>query len=297
MESTLPTLLSEWQWRREQLNRSLDDASLFAGEQIRVLDFLIRRYGDSPQALRPAPVRPIVDLRINHRAIVVLHHVWEGRIGGIKTAREAKARMSAVLDRMIAHASSVESDADDEGALFPDTQEADADINELVWSRITAKGLRRTGGDEPIAAALAENPFLPHWVARYLYQRIITPEKDDAPAAELLIQGQNRTAHHYAVCAWRELVGAGRMNEAWVALDQFLTRPEPSAEVAQGVRESLGHDNACVRLAALKILGRIGGLEDIGLLSDLLALPPASGEYAEERPAIIHTMQIISKKQ
>jgi hypothetical protein len=67
------------------------------------------------------------------------------------------------------------------------------------------------------------------------------------------------------------------------------------ARLAEGVRESLADSNAQVRLGALDILARVGALEDIGLLSDLLALPLAADEHPAERAALIRTMRSIAE--
>ncbi len=298
--NTLPTsltLLDEWQWRRDRLSRSPGGRAPSAREQIKVLDYLIRRYHDSPEAQRLAPVRPLAEFRVNQRAIVVHHHVWEGRIGGVKNVQEAEARVSAIVKRITSHASSDASKSGAAAACAYDDQEADDRIDPGVWGGILNRIRKRTlrGGDEAIAAALAKNPVLPHSVAQLLYHRIVKPGTDDESAAELLAQGRSRAARNYAVYAWQELVAAGRKNRAWAALKRFLAAPEPSATVAQEVRNSLAHGSPRVRLAALEILARIGDLEDIGLLCDLLNLPAAADEVPEERPALLRAMRAIAE--
>jgi hypothetical protein len=49
-----------------------------------------------------------------------------------------------------------------------------------------------------------------------------------------------------------------------------------------------------VRLAAIVGIGRVGTLDDLGLLSDLLALPPQPDEHPREREALVQAMQQIS---
>ena len=142
---------------------------------------------------------------------------------------------------------------------------------------------------------MARDTFLPQGVADHLYKRILRSAKEDLRAAALLVRGQNRTALNYAVHAWRELAGSGRKDEAWQVLDRCLAEMAPAAAVAEGVRESLADGNAQVRLAALELLARTGALEDIGLLSDLLALPLAADEHPDERAALIRTMRRIAE--
>jgi hypothetical protein len=193
---------------------------------------------------------------------------------------------------MSSHSLTDEPEASGAGAPAPQDADSDAAIVPYVWRRIAG---RFPPGDAEIAATLAKNPLLPHSVAEYLYNRIVTSKKGDVRAAKLLVQGQSRTAINYAFLAWRELAGSGQMRAVRKVLTRFLARPEPSAAVAEGVRESLADGNAQVRLAALDILARIGALEDIGLLSDLLALPLASDEHPAERAALVRSMRAIAE--
>jgi hypothetical protein len=49
-----------------------------------------------------------------------------------------------------------------------------------------------------------------------------------------------------------------------------------------------------VRIAALDILRRIGTLEDISLLDDLLALPLTADEHPAERAWLLYAMRSIA---
>ena len=57
----------------------------------------------------------------------------------------------------------------------------------------------------------------------------------------------------------------------------------------------MANSDAAVRLEAIDILGRIGTLDDIGLLSDLLSLPPLKDEHPDERAALARAMQRLSQ--
>jgi hypothetical protein len=195
---------------------------------------------------------------------------------------------------MSSHSSIDEPETGGTGAPAPRDADSDTAIVPYVWRRIAG---RFPPGDAEIAATLATNPFLPHSVAKYLYERIVTSKKGDVRAAKLLVQGRSRTAINYAFLAWRELVGSGRARAVRKVLTRFLAKPEPSVAVAESVRESLANGNAQVRLAALDILARIGALEDIGLLSDLLALPLAKDEHPAERPALVRAMRAIAETE
>jgi hypothetical protein len=289
--TTLHTLLDEWLWRRDALSLSPGGDAQLVNAQLRVLEYLINRYRDAPEAQRPAPARPAPELQVNHRAIVVLHHIWNGRVGGIKSSHEAKNRMTAILERMRSHAAGDESEKP--AAVDPSD---DAAIDPAVWSSISARACRgRHLKNEVVAGALVKNPCMPHAVTLELYERIVQPDVDDAEAAQLLVQGRNRLALNYILYAWQYLTGAGRKNRAWKVLNRFLATPQPTAVIIQWIRESLAHDNARIRMAAIDVLGQIGALEDIGLLNDLLALPVAADEHPDERNALIRAMWTISK--
>jgi hypothetical protein len=290
------TLLDEWRWRLDILNRRPGSAAPLAKERARVLDFLIHRYRDSPEAQRPAPASPRAEFQVNQRAIVVLHHIWEGRVGGVKTPQEAQARVAAILRRISPQASDDEPEPGVTGVLALDHQEADAPDDPRVYSDdgepTASRGRVRNAGN---AASQARNLSLPGWEALQLYRRIVRPGVDDVQAAEVLTLGGNRAALNYALYAWRELIEAGRTNKAWWVLHRFLATPEPTGAVIETVREFLAHDSAKVRWAALDILCRIGTLEDIGLLDDLLALPSAADEHPQERAALLRTMRSIAE--
>ena len=65
---------------------------------------------------------------------------------------------------------------------------------------------------------------------------------------------------------------------------------------AELIRERLADDDASVRIAASRLIAKIGNLDDIGLLSDLLALPESSDEDPNERDAITAAMRTIAER-
>ena len=293
--ATQRTLLDEWQCRLDLLSRRQGDAAPFAKERARVLNFLIQRYRKSPEAQRPAPPRPKLDFQVNQRAIVVLHHIWEGRVGGVKSPQEAQTRVSTILKRISSPASidAPENTAPD--VFASDSPGADTVVNALASSNNSEQITSHPTKNARRAAGPTRRPFHPESAALDLYKRIVSPGVDDVQAAESLIQDRNRDAIHYALYAWRELAEAGRTNQAWCVLHRFLATPEPTGVVLEGVRESLAHGSAQVRIAALDILRRIGALEDISLLDDLLALPPTADEHPAERATLLHAMRSIAE--
>ena len=293
--ATQRTLLDEWQCRLDLLNCSQDNDSPFAKERARVLNFLIQRYRESPEAQKPASARPKLDFQVNQRAIVVLHHIWEGKVGGIKSPREAQTRVSAILKRISSPASADEPESTAPDIFASDRPGADAAVNPFSSCNNSEQIASRPAGDARVASSVTRRPVHSESAAVDLYKRIVLPGVDDVQAAESLIQERNRAAIHYVLYAWRELVEAGRTNQAWRVLHRFLAEPEPTGVVLEGVRESLAHGSPQVRIAALDVLRRIGALEDIALLDDLLGLPLMADEHPTERAALLHAMRSIAE--
>ncbi len=181
------TLYDDWKARREQLAQLPYPAGDHRAVEAHVLDYLLQRYQDTPEGARPARFPLTANLYVNHRAIVVLHHLGGGRAPAVTTASEAQARVQSVVRRMSS-----------------------------LWS-----------GNETAGQAECED-------------LITSPCLEDP--AEL----------------WR----------------MKLCDNDPIARIV-----------AAVRLAS------VGTLDDIGLLSDLLALAPSDEEHPSERAAMVHSMQ------
>jgi hypothetical protein len=283
-ESAERTLLADWQARRERLATRPAPVGQLGGLHIQILDYLIGRYADSPEAARPARFSPKSDLYVNDRAIVVHHHLWQGKVSGVKSRQEAETRVSAVLKQLISLGEPVPSNL----------------WNKMVW----AIRLRRKA-HSAIEAALKRSPFLPIEALRYLYQRLADPALEDRCALDLLARCENRNAPDYCYYAWRKRLEAGKRDGITDALERLSRRPGADQErrrrireqIAQKCRAELASNDPAARLKAIDILGRIGTLDDIGLLSDLLCLPPLKDEHPEERAALARAMQQISQAE
>jgi HEAT repeat protein len=66
---------------------------------------------------------------------------------------------------------------------------------------------------------------------------------------------------------------------------------EPSAPTL--IRELLANDDGRIRMQAIALLEKIGNLDDIGLLLDLLALPDSA---PDERAALLAALQMLSRE-
>jgi hypothetical protein len=94
-----PTLRDDWQERRAFLAHA-DRANEFVDVQLRVLEFLLKRYGDSPEAAQPAQFPLPSAVYINQRAVLVHHHLGKHLASGVKSPEEAQQRMASILHRM-----------------------------------------------------------------------------------------------------------------------------------------------------------------------------------------------------
>jgi hypothetical protein len=94
-----PTLRDDWQERRAFLAHA-GRGNEFVDVQLRVLDFLLKRYGDSPEAAQPAQFPLPSAIYINQRAVLVHHHLGKHLASGVKSPQEAQQRMASILHRM-----------------------------------------------------------------------------------------------------------------------------------------------------------------------------------------------------
>jgi hypothetical protein len=94
------TLYDDWQARRERLAAAAGKEGDYRAVEMRLLDFLLRRYHASPEAARPARFPLPTSLFVNHRAIVVHHHLGRGVIPTISNQQEAYAHVRSIVERM-----------------------------------------------------------------------------------------------------------------------------------------------------------------------------------------------------
>ncbi len=313
------TLWDDWQTRRARLAERSMSRGPYVELQIQILDYLVQRYRDSPEAAQPArcPARP--ELFVNDRAIVVHDHLWEGKVGGVKTHREAADRVSSILRRMACVEEHVEEEVDEEIEEHVEEEVGQREVlrtprRPTAWLgrlfpwklfrtkkviRAGAKPARRLGpfrrpgrieraveGDFPVGDAELES----------LLKRLLDPKRDEPHLVDFLLGGDNPSVVACAALAWRERVAARCYDETTRKLRGVLFRPDLREEAVEKIGAMLADRNARVRLKAIAIFGKIGSLEHVGLLSDLLNLPPQDDEHPRERDALIRAMQSISRR-
>lgn len=295
-ESTERTLLEDWQARRERLAGRPVPLGQLGELHVQILDYLIGRYADSSEAARPARFSPKSDVYVNDRAIVVHHHLWQGKVSGVKSPQEAEARISGIVKRMIGSGKDRAEQTGPETTASPDSFLSEDDLYVPdVWAGVLAYIQWGCDPQGEIWETLKRSPVPPRRVVRYLCDRLADPSREDRRAADLLASCRGRGMPIYIVRRWRELLRVDRRDRGAERLRDFLCRLDVRRRVIEKIRAELADDSPAVRLEAIDILGRIGTLDDIGLLSDLLWLPPLEDEHPDERAALARAMQQISR--
>jgi hypothetical protein len=161
----------------------------------------------------------------------------------------------------------------------------------ILW-QLTSNRRIAVGLVEAIAASLEESPYLPRAALAYLC-RDLSQRDAEMRSAELLVKCRSESVSDYIARAWRERVKAGWDDELTTKLEGYLLG-EPRA--LDAVRERLADTNASVRLAATRLLGQAGTLDDVTLLSDLVSLPPMANEDSRERGGLLDAMWTIAHR-
>lgn len=278
--ATVRTLLEDWRARREHLAGAAVPFEPYVEVQLRVLDYLIHRYRDSPEAAQTVCSPGPGELAVNERAIIVHHHLWQGKVGGAKTESEAGNRVHAILRRMRGECSPTSNPRYE--FREPSVAEDCAPIALNDWA---------------IQGALRVNPRLPSRHLWFLLEEIADPDDINVLAVRLLANARNRSAPGMLVLAWRKRLSAGLDDEVVQELRIWICHPSLRVQMADPIREALADDCALVRIGASRLLARIGSLKDIGLLCDLLNLPPQNDEDPRERQVLAESIRVLSRAE
>jgi hypothetical protein len=130
---------------------------------------------------------------------------------------------------------------------------------------------------------------------------------------ELLETCRNDSAARALVDAWRRRVetttqrkerGSASDYDPFAAREfaKILARLElgivrHQERAASRLRPLLADQNAEVRVAAYRLLGCVGSLRDVALLSDLLTLAPSASDHPRERVVIAESMHRIARRE
>jgi hypothetical protein len=94
------TLYEDWQLRRDRQLLPSSGNNVYRQIQWRVLDYLLRRYYNAPEARRTVAFPFIADLSSNDRALAVRRCLAERGGPTITSSEEAHLRVKSVLERM-----------------------------------------------------------------------------------------------------------------------------------------------------------------------------------------------------
>jgi hypothetical protein len=285
-----PTLYQDWQARRDRLASS-ERKSEADRLQIQLLDYLLERYEGALEAQRPAAPEVAMAAEVNERAVVVHHHL-QHLGGGPRSPVQAKDRVSSVLQRLAAHQAGKESD---DAAEEPHAAAAHR-VSGKLWGKILRRLRWGLKADRLMKRALAQSPYLPASALQHLAQRAARQDREDLEAVHLLVRCENRGVYDLAARIWRERILAGCRDAIWQRLEQFFDDPAHREAKLLRLRLELADERVAVRCEALQLLSRIGSLEDINLLADLLAIVPPEKVTAEEHSAILAAMQGLSAR-
>ena len=295
-QSATHTLYEDWQVRRQRLASAPSLHPLpYRDIQLHVLDYLLDRYRESPEVALPARFPAPGAAWLNHRAIVVHHHLGSGKVSAVKTAEEARQRVSAIVKRICTtHEAPSDVRIRTLGYDFAASVEKSMTYKQQVAVQNVLFRVR--GGAEAHRAiddAIRVGAILPREAMEYLLDRIQDETREDLEAVDLLIRCRNRSAVGYAVLAWRHrLETKGRDGVAERLREFFLQVRERAAD---HIRAELAHDCALVRMEAASILGDMADLADIGLFLDLLSLPPQTDEDPQERNEMIAVVRKLAR--
>jgi hypothetical protein len=279
------SLFEDWQTRRRGLETASNLDASSRQLQIQLLDYLLNRYRDDPQAQRPARFPAVSQLRFNERAILVLHHF---KVGPAKTTRnifDVHDRISGIVDRMAQHPAEPESanhiaTAQASTVALTQAPSLTARICDL-WRAIAWEA-------SSIWRARSKSKFRRKKVRR-LFHRYSNPKYCNPRLLEKLLALDYQKTKYLALDAWADRRRAGCQDEVTGRLFQVVSRFN-NRELDQ-VRMMLADDNHNLRVAAIETLGQCASLDDVGLLSDLLALPPQTNEEPGERSTLRAAIQ------
>lgn len=296
-----PTLYEDWQKRRDHLGASIAPAGHIHREaRVRVLNRLLACYRGAPEAAAPArfPFRP--GLSLTHRAAVV-HHYLGGR-AALNVQMPPAIRAAVILGRIAGvHPQSPAAPAAGGAAGWLLAQ---VEARSVYWcsgywqdqllTRI-GEAIRATFGQRYVYLTILERlqlgPKVPDWAIMYMFERLDNPASAADAAAGLFVCCENECVLDYAVLAWRDRLAANGPDSITRGLQEVFFRPHWRAAAVAKIRAELASHNAATRLEALRLIAEMGDLEDIGLLMDLLALPPMHDEEPSERDALLYVAE------
>jgi len=319
-EKSALTNYEDWQLRRKRLNSySGSFRRQYIAAESRIYDYLLDHHHHSARGQQLARFAMPSEVFTDRGSVVVYHQLGKTEFAGVKTEQEASKRASSILRRMAsmdlqssakAYVDAGRVKTESEAPILIDAATRPTPQQLEIWKRIENElVIRGTKSHcnlvfKEIGEALSLGPMLPEKAVYYLNCQIVNSE-----AIEYLARCQNRSAMDYILGEWRKRIRKRKLgvqpnsNKGLVErlgparAHLFFSTPERRSAAAEKFRrEILSADHPRIRLAAIRILGRVGGLEDISLLSDILSLPRLRNEDPRERPALLQSMKKLARR-
>jgi hypothetical protein len=297
-----PTLYDDWRVRRERLlAEAVQAGDGYHEVLIKLLDYLLKRYQNDAAALRPARFPLPSEVVWKQRTMVVHRHLRSKDQAPIRESGEAQTRASRILSRIAAQAPQESVGIPGGGALGTGDFQSllKASVESIPWTlgRFTVS-VDRTQflcANFTRLARPDQDMLMRRWFERLLPTDDRAPDFEMARDAWIGLTCSGREDYlEYVFQLWREYLLAPRCDYWLSETEDVLRIPFNRERVADLLRSELANDRPPIRLRALTLLRELGSLDDVGLLSDLLALPKQEDEAPEERETMLETLKALT---
>ena len=288
MDGPQPTLYQDWQTRHGRLVQFGAPTWRHLDFQRPVLEFLIKRYAGDSVAQKPALFPLPSPFVLQKRTMVVQHHIAKGLNWHIRDENDARKKTSTILERMKARNARADVSTPGQGKEWP-TGEV---VLPIEWGAF--KGIV-FDYDRDFAKVLPQDQ------QRFLnsaYNTLLKEAKcaEYAWVARKILSKENPVEIvDFLAMLWRDRFRPE--TQVVTELQWFEERLQISPHrerVLNHLRGALDASDAIVRFAAMRLLEKLGTLDDIGLLADLHALPPEAIPDETERERLAQAMQKLS---
>ncbi len=303
------SLYEDWQLRRERLLHAEHADDQYRQMQIQLLDYLLRRYRDAPDAQAPARFPLPMEVTFNGRAVLVHHHLWPGRVSSTKSIFDVKQRVATIVNRMYGPMPLVDeelsSEPIDDSRGAHENESLQAELSRSFRSKLSKfVGRMRRIPDivmEPMMVAVdrlfqGRRSRVRNKKLRQQFKRLTDPKTTDHFLVGKALASGHPNLNRYAMRAWIERVKAGACD---LVADRLFSVFNTARDInLDPIRTMLADANPAARIKAMEAIGELGTLDDVSLLSDLMALPDQGDEVAGERATLRMAVQrLVSKSR
>jgi len=136
--------------------------------------------------------------------------------------------------------------------------------------------------------------YLPESTVRTLFDAF-TDDRTRPACFEILARCRNPSVLRLAVAGWTRLAKALNLSNEMRSYAALIRQDFRPTYVQDELRGALLSSNAEERYRGIGHLGWLGRLDDVGLLADLLNVPPSADEHPKERERLIESMKRIAR--